>query len=104
MLTYSVIQQLFLFNHYGFVNNDYVEQTKAAVTLLDKEFEDIISTAKKTAKALHNKTFVTYSESSMEGVIVRFKQQINENSKALGWAHVFPEMNHNELVGWAGGK
>ena len=104
MLTYSVIQQLFLFNHYGFVNNDYVEQTKATVALLDKEVEDIISTAKQTAKALQNKTFVTYSESSMEGVIVRFKQQINENSKALGWAHVFPEMNHNELVGWAGGK
>lgn len=104
MLTYSVIQQLYLFNHYGFVNNDYVEQTKATVALLDKEVEDIISTAKQTARALQNKTFVTYSESSMEGVIVRFKQQINENSKALGWAHVFPEMNHNELVGWAGGK
>ena len=41
----------------------------------------------------------------MEGVITRFRQQINENSKALGWGfHVFPEMNHNELVGWAGGK
>ena len=40
----------------------------------------------------------------MEGVITRFRQQINENSKSLGWEHVFPEMNHNELVGWAGGK
>ena len=37
----------------------------------------------------------------MEGVIIRFKQQINENSKDFGWAHVFPEMNHNELwLGW----
>ncbi|HRH12491.1 MAG TPA: SIS domain-containing protein, partial [Bacteroidia bacterium] len=23
-----------------------------------------------------------------------------ENSKMLCWHHVFPEMNHNELVGW----
>ena len=104
MLTYSVIQQLFLFNHYGFINKDYIKETKETVTLLNNEVEDIISTAKKTAVALQNKTFVTYSESSLEGVIIRFKQQINENSKALGWAHVFPEMNHNELVGWAGGK
>ena len=35
-----------------------------------------------------------------EGVAVRFRQQINENSKMLCWHHVLPEMNHNELVGW----
>ena len=39
----------------------------------------------------------------MEGVIW-VRQQINENIKCLGWEHVIPEMNHNELVGWAGGK
>ena len=32
------------------------------------------------------------------------RQQINENAKALCWHHVLPEMNHNELVGWAGGS
>ena len=32
------------------------------------------------------------------------RQQINENAKQLCWHHVLPEMNHNELVGWAGGK
>ena len=31
---------------------------------------------------------------------MRFRQQINENSKMLCWHHVVPEMNHNELVGW----
>ena len=35
-----------------------------------------------------------------EGVAVRFRQQINENSKMLCWHHVIPEMNHNELLGW----
>jgi glucose/mannose-6-phosphate isomerase len=37
-------------------------------------------------------------------VAVRFRQQLNENSKVLCWHHVIPEMNHNELVGWAGGS
>jgi len=30
----------------------------------------------------------------------RWKCQINENSKALAFAHEFPELNHNEVVGW----
>jgi len=38
-----------------------------------------------------------------EGVTIRWRQQINENSKMLCSHHVFPEMNHNELVGWTGG-
>jgi glucose/mannose-6-phosphate isomerase len=36
----------------------------------------------------------------MEPVAIRWRQQINENSKELSWHHVIPEMNHNELVGW----
>jgi len=104
MLTYSVIQQLFLFHHYGFINNEFIDDTRETVKLLDNEVDDIIAVAKQTANALFEKTTVAYSEASMEGVITRFRQQINENSKSLAWEHVFPEMNHNELVGWAGGK
>ena len=104
MLTYSVIQQLFLFHHYGFINNAFIDDTRETVKLLDTEVNDIMAVAKKTANALFEKTTVAYSEASMEGVITRFRQQINENSTSLAWEHVFPEMNHNELVGWAGGK
>ena len=104
MLTYSVIQQLFLFHHYGFINNEFIDDTRETVKLLDNEVDDIMAVAKQTANALFEKTTVAYSEASMEGVITRFRQQINENSKSLAWEHVFPEMNHNELVGCAGGK
>ena len=104
MLTYSVIQQLFLFHHYGFINNEFIDDTRETVKLLDNEVDDIMAVAKQTANALFEKTTVAYSEASMEGVITRFRKQINENSKSLAWEHVFPEMNHNELVGWAGGK
>jgi len=30
----------------------------------------------------------------------RFKGQINENSKLHAFSNVFPEMNHNEIIGW----
>jgi len=104
MLTYSVIQQLFLFNHYGLIDDQFIINTQSTIELLDKEIEDIKNQAHQMALALHGRTTVVYSEACMEGVIVRMRQQINENSKALGWQHVIPEMNHNELVGWAGGK
>ncbi len=55
---------------------------------------------KKVAEILHDKFPIIYAESSFEGVCIRFRQQINENSKKLCWHHVIPEMNHNELVGW----
>ncbi len=51
---------------------------------------------------LLGKRLVIYSEASTEAVSIRFRQQVNENSKELCWHHAIPEMNHNELVGWAG--
>ena len=104
MLTYSVVQQFFLFKHYGLINDSFVNEINSTVSFLEKEVDNIKDLAHQTALALHSKTFVIYSESSIEGVAVRLRQQINENSKCLGWHHVIPEMNHNELVGWAGGK
>ena len=37
---------------------------------------------------------------SARGVGVRFKGQLNENSKVPACLAVFPELNHNDLVGW----
>ncbi len=41
---------------------------------------------------------IIYVDSHKESVAIRFRQQINENSKMLCRHHVFPEMNHNELL------
>ena len=35
----------------------------------------------------------------MRSLLTRWRQQLNENSKLLANVEVFPEMNHNELVG-----
>jgi glucose/mannose-6-phosphate isomerase len=34
----------------------------------------------------------------------RLRGQLNENSKSLASSHLFPEMNHNEIVGWQNPK
>jgi glucose/mannose-6-phosphate isomerase len=104
MLSYSLIQQLFMLNNYGLINDDHIKGLSAIESLINENEETVLKEAKALAEKLHNSLPVIYSDSSFAGVGTRFKQQINENSKELCWDHTLPEMTHNELVGWAGGK
>lgn len=97
---YSLVQLFKIIQFNGFVKTDLLNQVQSTITLLDKEKEAIKVEATLIAKKLENKIPVIYSLGSCEGVAVRFRQQINENSKMLCWHHTLPEMNHNELVGW----
>jgi len=61
--------------------------------------------AKFIATKLLNKFTVIYSGSvHFDITATRLRGQLNENSKALASSHVFPEMNHNEIVGWQNPK
>ncbi len=97
---YSLVQLIKIFVHYGFAPVSILTDVKNSIDLLERENGNIISESKQVAKILLNKIPIIYSLGTCEGVSVRFRQQINENSKMLCWHHVFPEMNHNELVGW----
>ena len=52
---------------------------------------------------MEGKQVLLYSDAAQEGLAIRWRQQLNENAKLLCSHHVFPEMNHNELVGWETG-
>lgn len=57
--------------------------------------------AKSAANALYNKFTVIYSSAAhFDVAAARWRAQISENAKALASLHLFPEMNHNEIVGW----
>lgn len=97
---YSLVQLIKIFTFYKLAPESLLNDVKGCVTLLEKENPHITQEALNIAKELNNKLPIIYSLGGSEGVCVRFRQQINENSKMLCWHHVFPEMNHNELVGW----
>jgi glucose/mannose-6-phosphate isomerase len=97
---YSLTQLLKVLIAKAFAPASLMDDLKKSIELLDKEKTAIQTQAKSIANNLLHKIPVIYSLGSCEGVSVRFRQQINENSKMLCWHHVFPEMNHNELVGW----
>jgi glucose/mannose-6-phosphate isomerase len=45
-----------------------------------------------------------YGAGPMAAVAYRWKTQLNENAKMHAFSHAFPELDHNEIVGWAGAK
>ena len=99
-LAYSFIQQLFILANYNLIDDGFVVGIEQAITLLDKEEKRINKQAKSLAKKLNKKLPVIYAPANFESVAIRWKQQLNENSKSLAWEQPIPEMNHNELVGW----
>lgn len=96
----SFPQLLFVFEKYGLINDLFISQIENSISAINQVENEIQEEASTIAGQLFEKMPIIYSESSKEGIAVRFRQQINENSKMLCWHHVFPELNHNELVGW----
>src|ERR1035437_7951055 len=99
-LRYSLTQLFFVLNFFGIIGNKFKQELEASVKLLDTEENNILSEAKTIAQKLFGKTPVLYATTNNEGMLIRFRQQLNENSKMLCWHQIIPEMNHNELVGW----
>lgn len=57
--------------------------------------------AKRLAVRLYGKIPLIYGLGSWHAVVAsRWKSQINENSKCMAFSNAFPELNHNEIVGW----
>ncbi len=56
--------------------------------------------AKQLASRLHGHLAVIYGGGIFSEVARRWKTQLNENSKAWAFHEVFPELNHNAVVGY----
>jgi len=56
--------------------------------------------AQEIAKKLENKIPVIYASNNLKAVARIFKIAFNENSKTPAFWNYFPELNHNEMVGF----
>lgn len=56
--------------------------------------------SKTLASGIDERVPVVYGFGVYRSVAQRFKQQFNENSKVPSKWEFFPELNHNEIVGW----
>jgi len=106
-LGYSFVPILAILERLGFVQGEKEEIRKAKEFLssnrskyrMELGIEENL--AKKIALELHRKLPVIYAGNDhFDAVSTRWKGQICENAKMLAYSNVFPEFNHNELVGW----
>lgn len=70
---------------------------------LEAAKDSLLAKASELADAIAGSVPLVYGGGLTASVGYRWKCQINENSKLPCFSHVLPEMDHNEIVGWAGG-
>jgi glucose/mannose-6-phosphate isomerase len=105
-LGYSFFTLIILLSKLGFIEDLSIEI--GAVIELLKRKSDIYSNissdenpAIKLAKLLIGKLPIIYSSVDILDVVnLRWRGQLSENAKVLAYGNLYPEMNHNELVGW----
>jgi glucose/mannose-6-phosphate isomerase len=101
MLPYDIITLLFILYHTNLIGAAFLKETENAIQFLDRGEKGIQSEAELIAKKLKGRLPIIYCDSRLHAMALRFQQQLNENSKQLAHINTFPEMNHNELVGWS---
>ena len=105
-LPYSMLPILCFLQKLGLIGDkskDVYEATSTMSELANTIGENIplsSNPAKQLAQLLNGNLPVVYGAGILSEVAHRWKTQINENSKAWCFHEVFPELNHNAVVGY----
>ncbi len=99
-LGYLMISLLYALYHTNLIGAAFIKETENAIEYLDRGEKAIQSEAELIAKKLRGKLPIIYCDERLRAMATRFQNQLNENSKQLAHINTFPEMNHNEIVGW----
>ncbi len=70
---------------------------------LEAARESLLAKAADVAERIHGSVPLLYGCGLTAPVAYRWKCQVNENAKLPAFDHSLPELDHNEIVGWAGG-
>jgi len=105
-LPFSFIPILYFLQRLGFISDKSSEVTETVQVLqqLSQEINEGVPLSQNPAKQLASKLYghlaVIYGAGIVSEVAHRWKTQLNENSKAWAFYEVFPELNHNSVVGY----
>lgn len=90
--------------HLGELSGEWAEARdvlRGVVAAMDPKVAEATNPAKQLAGRLVGKLPAVYASSPALGpAAYRWKCQFNENSKTLALWGAFPELTHNEIVGW----
>lgn len=66
-----------------------------------KEVPQDQNQSKQIAQHMAGKTAVVYAGPLMYPAAYKWKISVNENAKNTAWCNYFPELSHNEFIGWS---
>src|SRR5258708_32097793 len=99
-LGYMLVSLLSTLYHTNLIGATFIKETENSIEYLDRGEKAIQSEAELIAKKLRGKLPIIYCDERLKSMATRFQNQINENAKQMAHVNTFPEMNHNEIVGW----
>jgi glucose/mannose-6-phosphate isomerase len=103
---YSFFSILGILHKLGLISIDAKDIEQAIATAeelwpkLDKDKPLEHNPAKQLATRLWGRLTVVYGAGALSKVALRWKTQLNENSKAWAFSECFPELDHNAVVGY----
>jgi glucose/mannose-6-phosphate isomerase len=107
-LPYLFVPQVVLMENLGLITNVDSEISEAVEILKQISEENSpdkllkYNLSKSLASSINGTIPFVYGAGPYRAVAQRFKTQLNENSKVPAKWEVFPELDHNEIVGWEG--
>ena len=78
-----------------------LEEIASLATLL--QFEAIERAGKELAEKLKNKIPIIYASARNRAIAQIWKIKLNEGAKIPAFYNIFPELNHNEMIGFSAG-
>lgn len=79
---------------------DMTAELREEAAVLRANMSALEERGKALAKKLVGKTPIIYSTTRYKSVAMVWKIKLNENAKTPAFWNFFPELNHNEMVGW----
>jgi glucose/mannose-6-phosphate isomerase len=96
----KVLQKVRIVPNFDLEFNEAMETLKQIVAANSPDKPKKENQAKTLAIKINGATPAVYGYEFYRSVAQRFKQQINENVKIPAKSENFPELDHNELMGW----
>jgi glucose/mannose-6-phosphate isomerase len=106
-LPFSFLAILGILHNLGLLHVQSGEMTEALSSLeslsagINEKASSAQNPAKSLAQKLQGRLPVIYGAGITAGVAQRWKTQINENSKTMAFYEIFPELDHNAIVGYS---
>lgn len=92
---------------FGLCSQSYLDEISTAAQWLNEEVDNWSAStpternlAKRLAMQAVGKTAIFYGGSVTAPIAYKFKISLNENGKNVAYSNEYPEVSHNEFIGW----